>query len=488
MRSRAPNRHSVKLVGQRARAVMRRCASKNRRMLDLPTSNGKTTSRSWHLRAIAFALAVAAILLLTPNPGFAWGTCVSGQACPTCPPQPCMENWSPPTRGGNDTWAPAYEPTPRDRAQPHFNNGYATMQDQRYAEAEFFFREAVRLDPSFGAAWTNLGYVLERMGRYSEALEAYRVAEQRGDEVGTRNYRGLWDWMARQETARRERAEAERRAVEQREIEARERAQAIRQTTDRGRERLSRGRVEDAIIDFEKVLIVDPGNAEARAFLDYAKARRTAQIREATQPAEDVLLPPPPDPSVTMDRLSQVGAKLRAQFDGAGGGAWGQAYLANVQSVAARGDSSREGATAQSGDPFIFNRGAGERLPVIAGSDNALPQDATPDGAVPEPTRSPVAPSEDRSEAPGPSAEFNREHREFLKKEETLLTEIAASKTVAATAPPAVKKKEAAKQEKLVEQVNGVRVETIERTVNLAFRPKRSSEPPPPRLPGGSRD
>ncbi|MGE4218636.1 MAG: tetratricopeptide repeat protein [Alphaproteobacteria bacterium] len=489
MRSRLRNLSIGALVGQYLHPAIERRIPPLRQSHGRASSDAVGTARPDDLSKVGIALALASIFLLGLAPNSARAGCISGQACPTCPPQPCMGDWNPPTRGGNDGWTQFYEPTPRDTAQPHFNNGYATMQQQRYAEAEFFFREAVRLDPSFGAAWTNLGYVLEQMGRYSEALEAYRVAHERSDEIGSKNYRNLWDWMARQETARRERAEAERRAAEQRETEARERAQAIRQTTERGRERLSRGMVEEAIVDFEKILIVDPGNAEARAFLDYAKARRTAQIRDATQPVEDVLLPPPTDPSAIMDRLSHVGDQLRAQFSGAGGGAWGQAYLTQGQSIATAGKSSKEGATSQAGDPFIFNPGAGERFPAIVGNDNIPPQaGAMRDGPITKPTHAPEASREDRPDAAGSLAEFNRAHGGFLKKEETLLAEIAASKTAAASAPPAAQKKEAAKQQKLVEQVNIVRAEAIESTVNLAFRPKRSSEPPPPRIPAGSRE
>ncbi len=47
------------------------------------------------------------------------------------------------------------------------------------------FREAVRLDPNYSAAWKGLGRLLAETGCHEEALETYRrglaVAEHRGD-------------------------------------------------------------------------------------------------------------------------------------------------------------------------------------------------------------------------------------------------------------------------------------------------------------------
>lgn len=50
----------------------------------------------------------------------------------------------------------------------------------RFNEAEASLREALKLDPSLGEAWENLGNVHLLQGRYPEALEAYEEAAKKG--------------------------------------------------------------------------------------------------------------------------------------------------------------------------------------------------------------------------------------------------------------------------------------------------------------------
>lgn len=50
----------------------------------------------------------------------------------------------------------------------------------RHAEAETFYRRALRREPDIGAWWAGLGISLEASGRGPEALDAFREAQRRG--------------------------------------------------------------------------------------------------------------------------------------------------------------------------------------------------------------------------------------------------------------------------------------------------------------------
>jgi tetratricopeptide (TPR) repeat protein len=53
----------------------------------------------------------------------------------------------------------------------------ALDQDEtKLAAAEFAYRRAISIDPSFAAAHTNLGNVVYRLGRADEAVRHYRIA------------------------------------------------------------------------------------------------------------------------------------------------------------------------------------------------------------------------------------------------------------------------------------------------------------------------
>ena len=47
-----------------------------------------------------------------------------------------------------------------------------------YARAIEFLQKALRVDKNYSEAWNNLGVAYERMGRYNEAIEAYKTALQ----------------------------------------------------------------------------------------------------------------------------------------------------------------------------------------------------------------------------------------------------------------------------------------------------------------------
>jgi len=58
-----------------------------------------------------------------------------------------------------------------------FNNlGYSLAQVQRFVEAEFYCREAIRYDPRRQNGHKNLGLALQGQGRYAEAAHAFLEA------------------------------------------------------------------------------------------------------------------------------------------------------------------------------------------------------------------------------------------------------------------------------------------------------------------------
>jgi len=73
---------------------------------------------------------------------------------------------------------------PRDNAMLRFSLGNAWL-DENADTAVNYYRDALRMDPDYSAAWRALGKALESAERPDEAMEAYRrgisVAENRGD-------------------------------------------------------------------------------------------------------------------------------------------------------------------------------------------------------------------------------------------------------------------------------------------------------------------
>ncbi len=64
------------------------------------------------------------------------------------------------------------------RSQAQHNLGLLALRAGNIAEAHRRFREAARLDPSFGAPRVNLGNLLARSGRLREAAEQYRAVKK----------------------------------------------------------------------------------------------------------------------------------------------------------------------------------------------------------------------------------------------------------------------------------------------------------------------
>jgi Tfp pilus assembly protein PilF len=60
----------------------------------------------------------------------------------------------------------------------HFQRGFALLKQERYAEAEAAYRQAIELKPDYALAYNNLGKVLHDQGRVDEAIAEYQKAIQ----------------------------------------------------------------------------------------------------------------------------------------------------------------------------------------------------------------------------------------------------------------------------------------------------------------------
>ena len=58
--------------------------------------------------------------------------------------------------------------------------GSAYIRNGQLGEAETSYKEAVQTDPKLGAAYSNLAVIYLKTGRYPEAKDAVRRAEQSG--------------------------------------------------------------------------------------------------------------------------------------------------------------------------------------------------------------------------------------------------------------------------------------------------------------------
>lgn len=64
----------------------------------------------------------------------------------------------------------------RSEAKEQVDFGIALAQKALWKEAEFRWEKAVELDPTYSAAWNNLGIAYEQQGKFAEALKAYDKA------------------------------------------------------------------------------------------------------------------------------------------------------------------------------------------------------------------------------------------------------------------------------------------------------------------------
>ena len=64
----------------------------------------------------------------------------------------------------------------RTDAKAQVDYGIELAQKQLWKEAEFHWEKAVELDPTYAAAWNNLGIAYEQQGKFDEAKKAYDKA------------------------------------------------------------------------------------------------------------------------------------------------------------------------------------------------------------------------------------------------------------------------------------------------------------------------
>ena len=64
----------------------------------------------------------------------------------------------------------------RTDAKSQVEFGIAVAQRGLWREATFRWEQATKVDPTYGAAWNNLGIGYEQLGRFAEARKAYERA------------------------------------------------------------------------------------------------------------------------------------------------------------------------------------------------------------------------------------------------------------------------------------------------------------------------
>lgn len=82
----------------------------------------------------------------------------------------------------------------------NLGNGFLTMQE--FKSAANAFRQALRLNPGYAAAWNNLGTLEGMLGNNSAALDDYRRASALGDPLGGTNVARLQSAIAAAREAR----------------------------------------------------------------------------------------------------------------------------------------------------------------------------------------------------------------------------------------------------------------------------------------------
>lgn len=98
--------------------------------------------------------------------------------------------------------APTYAPTAEDTARAIAREADRLLGLGDWVGAEREYRRAMGISPSYGYAWSKLGETLQKQGRYSEALDAYRRAADLGRPQAKNNYEHLSEWLRKQNTAR----------------------------------------------------------------------------------------------------------------------------------------------------------------------------------------------------------------------------------------------------------------------------------------------
>jgi tetratricopeptide (TPR) repeat protein len=152
----------------------------------------------------------------------------------------------------------------RDNAVVHFNMGEALLTAGRLDEAASHFREGLRIETGYGMAWTGLAQTLIRQGKLDEAVKICREALPRWSGSG-RLHAAYGLALARQ--GKTQEAIAEFR--ESLRIDPMYKDAHLNLGVALGQS----DRLDEAITEFSEVLRLDPSDAEARRFLELARAR-----------------------------------------------------------------------------------------------------------------------------------------------------------------------------------------------------------------------
>jgi tetratricopeptide (TPR) repeat protein len=101
---------------------------------------------------------------------------------------------------------PAHAADRRDEAKSQVEFGISVAQRGLWKEAAYRWEKAVELDPSYGAAWNNLGIGYEQLGRFDDARKAYEKAlEVEPDNTYIRNNYDLFREIYDRQNRRRDR-------------------------------------------------------------------------------------------------------------------------------------------------------------------------------------------------------------------------------------------------------------------------------------------
>jgi len=173
--------------------------------------------------------------------------------------------------------------------------------DEQYDLAEKYYREAIALEDSLPDAWINLALVIDRQGRYNEALETMQKALKKtpSDTTGILFYTSLIH-------SRNDKYELAREGYA-RLLESDPDNIQFRFNLAASYERL--GDFEQAETNFQKILEVEPDNALTLNYLGYMYADKGVKLEEARKMIEKALAIEP-DNGAYLDSYAWVLYKL----------------------------------------------------------------------------------------------------------------------------------------------------------------------------------
>lgn len=210
-------------------------------------------------------------VLFTTTSAQAWDAPPMGEmeckgSCFAPEPQENTPGW------GNDQ---INEPIREDPAITSYNIGIKFQNQNRCADAIAYYRRAIRHNPRYGKAYNNLGYCLNKLGRTSEAMEAFRLAVRYGgSEHARKNLYNLEHRMNYNQAV-----DNHRRAWKLSDKGRFEEAIALEKENLRmypgayahaalGYMFHQKGDLQKALDHYRKALRMEPGNADARKSLD----------------------------------------------------------------------------------------------------------------------------------------------------------------------------------------------------------------------------